>query len=111
VRLLFDEHLSPRLVSRLADLFPDSTHVQLVGLRGASDRTLWQYARDHGLTLVSRDADFQGLSGVLGAPPKLVVLRIPDGPAAVAEAVLRRHAEAIQALAVSEDDALLLLAP
>ena len=30
MKLPFDQHLSPRLVARLADLFPDSAHVQSV---------------------------------------------------------------------------------
>ena len=31
MKLLFDQNLSPKLVNRLADLFPDSSHVQSVG--------------------------------------------------------------------------------
>lgn len=30
MKLLFDRNLSPRLVNRLADLFPESTHVYLL---------------------------------------------------------------------------------
>ena len=37
MKLLFDENLSPRLALRLADLFPDSTHVQEIGLKAAAD--------------------------------------------------------------------------
>ena len=37
MKLLFDQNLSPKLVHRLADLFPDSSHVQLVGLDRAGD--------------------------------------------------------------------------
>ena len=32
MKLLFDQNLSPKLVNRLADLFPGSGHVQSVGL-------------------------------------------------------------------------------
>jgi len=31
MKLLFDQNLSPRLVERLTDIFPDSTHVYLKG--------------------------------------------------------------------------------
>ena len=48
MKLLLDQNLSPRLVARLADLFPDSQHVSYVGLDRASDRAVWDYARDHG---------------------------------------------------------------
>ncbi len=32
MRLLFDHNLSPKLVRRLADLYPDSVHVSHLGL-------------------------------------------------------------------------------
>jgi predicted nuclease of predicted toxin-antitoxin system len=32
MKLLFDQNLSPRLVNRLSDLYPDSNHVYLLGL-------------------------------------------------------------------------------
>ena len=35
VKLLLDENLSDRIISRVADLFPDSTHIKAVGLREA----------------------------------------------------------------------------
>lgn len=41
MRLLFDHNLSPRLVHRLADLYPSTSHVLLVGLDRASDLTVW----------------------------------------------------------------------
>jgi predicted nuclease of predicted toxin-antitoxin system len=37
MRLLFDQNLSRKLVKRLADIFPDSSHVQLHGLPEADD--------------------------------------------------------------------------
>ncbi len=32
MRLLFDQNLSPKLVKRLADLYPDSNHVYHLGI-------------------------------------------------------------------------------
>jgi len=31
MKLLFDENLSPKLVQALADIFPDSVHVDRIG--------------------------------------------------------------------------------
>ena len=42
MRLLFDHNLSPKLVRRLADLYPDSTHVTDAGLDRATDIELDQ---------------------------------------------------------------------
>jgi hypothetical protein len=70
LKLLFDENLSSRLVGALADQFPKSSHVNLVGLAGATDLEIWAYAREHDFTVVSKDDDFRSLSFVNGAPPK-----------------------------------------
>jgi predicted nuclease of predicted toxin-antitoxin system len=75
VKLLFDENLSPKLSLRLAALYPDSTHVSCVGLERADDATVWQYAREQGFCVVTKDADFEEISLRLGSPPKLVWLR------------------------------------
>ena len=47
----------------------------LLGLESASDRVVWQKAKDDGYVIVTRDADFQELSLVWGQPPKVVRLR------------------------------------
>ena len=43
--LLFDQNLSPRLVTKLTDLYPNSAHVDTLGLGTSSDRDVWEYAR------------------------------------------------------------------
>jgi predicted nuclease of predicted toxin-antitoxin system len=76
MKLLFDENLSFRLVAALADIFPGSSHVRDVGLLGADDLSVWNYAADHGFLLASKDTDFYERSLVFGAPPKIIWLRI-----------------------------------
>jgi predicted nuclease of predicted toxin-antitoxin system len=75
-RLLFDQNLSYRLCASLVDVFPQSVHVRDVGLARADDLTVWTYAKDNGLTIVTKDGDFSGLSFVYGSPPKIVWLRV-----------------------------------
>ena|SRR5215831_15659179 len=57
MKLLFDHNLSPRLVKRLADLYPDSTHVYLIGMDRVDDDIIWEYARNNGYAIVSKDVD------------------------------------------------------
>jgi predicted nuclease of predicted toxin-antitoxin system len=38
MKLLFDQNLSPRLVERLASIYPGSSHVEKVGLGKELDR-------------------------------------------------------------------------
>jgi predicted nuclease of predicted toxin-antitoxin system len=70
VKLLFDENLSPKLVALLASEFPSSTHVELLKMRGATDRNIWRYARDHDLIVVSKDNDFRQQVFYTGHHPK-----------------------------------------
>ncbi|MGA2182121.1 MAG: DUF5615 family PIN-like protein [Bryobacteraceae bacterium] len=69
MKLLFDANLSPRLVDRLAELFPDSVHVFDTGLaRFTPDETIWEHAGAHGFTIVTADSDFLALASSRGAP-------------------------------------------
>lgn len=66
MKLLFDQNLSFKLCRQLADLFPDSTQVRLLGLHRANDRVIWEHAKANGFTLISLDADFAELAALLG---------------------------------------------
>ncbi|MGL4465548.1 MAG: DUF5615 family PIN-like protein [Planctomycetia bacterium] len=91
MKLLFDQNLSPKLVARLADLFPGSTHAQTVGLDSANDERIWEYARSNGFAVVSKDEDYNNLSVVRGHPPKVVWLQSGNCATAQVEAVFRTH--------------------
>jgi predicted nuclease of predicted toxin-antitoxin system len=98
VRLLFDQNLSSRLVSMLSDCYPESEHVRDVGLGNASDNTVWAYAAEHGLTIVSKDSDFHQRSLVDGPPPKVVWVQVGNCTTAEIERILRRHLQDIASL-------------
>ncbi len=109
MKLLFDENLSPRLARTLADEFPGSTHVRGVGLRGAEDWQIWDYARNEGFAIVSKDADFRERSYVEGAPPKIVWLDVGNAGAEAIERPLRRERERVERFAASEESSFLIL--
>jgi predicted nuclease of predicted toxin-antitoxin system len=93
LKLLFDANLSPKLVVRLGELFPDSVHVFDTGLaRFTSDETIWDYAGAHGFTIVTADSDFLELATSRGAPPKVVHLENCNYRTSRVEDLLRRHA-------------------
>jgi predicted nuclease of predicted toxin-antitoxin system len=58
VKLLFDENLSRKLVTRLAELYPGSRHVVEFDLTERPDSEIWEFARTHDFTVVTTDADF-----------------------------------------------------
>lgn len=45
MKLLFDQNLSPKLVRRLADLYPDSSHVYHVGIDRVDDQQMRDWIR------------------------------------------------------------------
>ena len=87
--LLFDQNLSRRLPALLAAEFPGSEQVFTSGLAAADDRAVWSYAAARGLAVVSKDSDFAALSTSLGPPPKVVWLRVGNGPTRDVAALLR----------------------
>lgn len=80
MKLLLDENLSRRMLAELEAAFPGSSQVALLGLETADDRTLWDYAKAHGFTLVTQDADFHELAILYGAPPKVIWLTCGNRP-------------------------------
>ena len=93
MRLLFDANLSPKLVHRLAELFPDSVHVFETSLaRFTSDEVIWEYARINGFAIVTADSDFLELAKSRGVPPKVIRLENCNYRTSQIEEVLRRHA-------------------
>ncbi|MCX6291532.1 MAG: DUF5615 family PIN-like protein [Bacteroidetes bacterium] len=75
MKLLFDQNISYRVVSRLKIYFPDSKQVREIALENSSDIKIWQYARTNHFTIVTFDADFFDLSNIKGHPPKIIWLR------------------------------------
>jgi predicted nuclease of predicted toxin-antitoxin system len=109
LRLLFDANLSPKLVSLLAELFPDSVHVFETGLaRFTSDRTIWDYAKNNGFVIVTADADFLDLAGTHGAPPKVVRLENCNYRTTQVVELLRRNAVRIAELEHSSRPVLII---
>jgi predicted nuclease of predicted toxin-antitoxin system len=98
VKLLFDQNLSHRLPARLADLFPDSSHVRATALDQASDDQIWNYAKANGYCVVTQDSDFAERSRLYGAPPKVVWLRCRNSTPDQVEAILRGYSGLIMEL-------------
>ena len=98
MKLLFDQNLSPKLVTCVADLYPDSTHVHVVAIDRLADKELRDYARREGFVIVTKDSDFSDLSILLGFPPKVIWIRRGNCSTATIETILREHAEDISAL-------------
>lgn len=95
MKLLFDQNLSPRIAAILAKEFPGSAHVVQLGLDARPDIQVWNYAKDHGYCLVSKDSDFGDWAQLLGYPPALVWLRVGNCSTRDLITKLRLHREKI----------------
>jgi predicted nuclease of predicted toxin-antitoxin system len=110
MKLLFDENLSPDLVRRLADLFPDSVHVRDVNLAAIDDLGVWNHGQTGGFVIVSKDDDFHHLSFSRGAPPKVIGILLGNCTTDAIEQLMRRRHADIEAFGVDPHAAYLPLA-
>jgi predicted nuclease of predicted toxin-antitoxin system len=91
MKLLFDQNLSPKLVSRLSDLFPDSDHVFFLGMDTQPDEEIRRFAAKEQFTLVTKDADFGELYSLFGGPPKVIWIRRGNCSTNSVERILLDH--------------------
>jgi predicted nuclease of predicted toxin-antitoxin system len=111
-RLLFDANLSPKLVSRLADVFPGSLHVFDTGLAvSVSDEAIWEFAKAHRLIIVTADSDFIGLARQRGSPPWVARLENCQYKTSQVEDLLRRNSFRISAMENSSRALLIIRRP
>ena len=109
MKLLFDENLSPRLVELLAVDFPDCAHIELLGMRGAADVAVWNYARENGYTIVSKDNDFRQRAFLYGPPPKVVWLTVGNAGTNAIAMLIRAGSERLRAFDLDAGESLLIL--
>lgn len=107
--MLIDANLSPRLLKALDGLFPRSVHAFDCGGIHDDDHLIWAYAARHGLTIVTKDADFQSLSLVRGSPPKVIWLRVGNAGTTTIALLLRDYLADIHLFAADPRGALLIL--
>ena len=75
MKLLFDNNISFKLVSRLKNVFPHSSHVMFEQLDSADDLIIWNFAKENEFVIVTKDNDFNEISVLKGFPPKIIWLR------------------------------------
>ncbi len=109
MKLLLDENLSPRLVRSLSTEFSGISHIEALGLRGATDRAVWEFARDQDYAIVSKDNDFRQRSFLYGTPPKVIWLSVGNAGTDIIESLLRENRERIARFLAQAEEGLLML--
>jgi len=109
VKLLFDQNLSRFLVERVSSEFKGSLHVIQLGLGQATDRKIWDWAGEHGFTIVSKDSDFRDLAASSVPPPKAIWLRVGNASTREIERVLHDNTERMHDFENESQEALLVI--
>ena len=109
MKFLIDHNLSPRLVHHLANAFPGSVHTSDLGFDRTPDHDLWRYAKEHGFGILTKDTDYEQLSILRGAPPKVVWLRIGNSTTHDVLGLLQKHHHAILEFLRDEERSLMAL--
>ncbi len=73
-KILIDENLSDRLTPVLNDNFPGSSHIKSEHLMKNDDIIIWNWAKDKGYCILTKDWDFKFMSSTFGCPPKVIRL-------------------------------------
>jgi predicted nuclease of predicted toxin-antitoxin system len=103
IKLLFDQNLSYRLISKLEKVFPLSEHVAAVGLDKASDMEVWKYAKENAFVIVTKDSDFNELCTLYNFPPHIIWLRLGNSSVELAVETLTKHKKKILEI-ISENE-------
>ncbi len=78
MRFLVDAQLPAALARWLAGEGHEAEHVADIGLAGAPDRAIWDYALTVGAVIVSKDEDFAQRKALEGVGPTIVWIRLPN---------------------------------
>ena len=96
-------------MQRFAELYPESEHVQNLGLGTADDAVIWEYAHRHGMTIVSKDGDYADISELRGFPPKVIWIRRGNCRVTDIEILLRQYAWAIDSFSNDSERGCLII--
>lgn len=97
MKLLIDENISYRILRSIEDDFPGSIHVNFADVPLRSDRIIWDYAKDHGFTILTFDSDFVQIAALRGTPPRVVLLQLRNPTYQETAIVLMARKAAIEA--------------
>lgn len=109
MKLLLDQNLSWKLVEELGESYPESKHIKQVLSTEADDRDIWNYAKENGFAIVTKDDDFVQRSLLLGHPPKVIWIRLGNCKTQQIFQLLTHSRETVLAFISDEEKSLLAI--
>ncbi len=109
MKLLFNHHLSPSLANSFQATFPGSAHVFPLGMGEANDDVIWQFAKDQGFVIVTKDSDYHDLGMRLGFPPFVVLIKRGNCKTSVIRDIISKNSNVINDFVSSDKSGILIL--
>ena len=106
MKLLLDENLSESLCNLLGDIFDEVRHVRDLGMQGATDDIVWNYALNGNYAVISKDSDFVERSIISDDKIKVIWIRLGNCSTANVHLLLRNKKHEIETFLNSEDSVL-----
>ncbi|NHE57161.1 DUF5615 family PIN-like protein [Cyclobacterium plantarum] len=75
MKFLFDQNISHKILKFIPNQFSASSTIKKEGLLNATDREIWEFAKQNGYIIVTNDSDFNDLNLLFGFPPKIIWIR------------------------------------
>jgi predicted nuclease of predicted toxin-antitoxin system len=92
MKVLIDQNISFRLITRISSDFPGATHVKSHGLINFNDYEIFMFARRGGFDAIfTQDEDFYNLLLEHGLPPKIIWLRTGNCSTAFLASVILKN--------------------
>jgi predicted nuclease of predicted toxin-antitoxin system len=104
MKLLRDENISHRMLPIIEEYFSGSVHVKDISEAPASDRFIWEHAKEHNYIIVTYDEDFYEWQQLRGFPPYVVWLRFGNAPTKYITQKLLNQKDKILKLANNKED-------
>lgn len=108
--ILVDNNISYRVVVYLEKAFPGSAHVAKYNMdENTDDLVVWNFAKEKGFTVLTKDNDFESLSRLYGCPPKVVQLTCGNKTTAQIISVLEKGSGVIGGFIEDNENCLMYL--
>ena len=108
MKILLDANISWKLVNVLMPIFGDCNHVDSIGLAiPVKDGLIWNYAKENGYIIITKDNDFLDLLDLKGFPPKVVLIKTGNNSSKILADLLIDAKSKIEDLEISNEYGLL----
>jgi len=109
VRYLIDENISESIIPNLHADYVGSMHVRVVLRSGATDREILEHTKAHGLVILTRDQDFDGLALLDDDPPKIVRIAEHNPTSSAITAILNDSRNIVRSFVEHPQEVVLIL--